>query len=59
MTEDDHKSYYKNNTCHICKRKILEDSDKVRDHDHVTGKFMGPAHNKCNLKRNNKITRYL
>ena len=32
----------------ICKREL--NTDKVRDHCHVTGNFRGAAHNKCNLK---------
>ena len=32
----------------ICKQEL--NTDKVRDHCHVTGKFRGAAHNKCNLK---------
>ena len=39
---------------HICKRCINEENDKMRDHDHLTGKFVGVTHNKCELKRNNK-----
>ena len=33
--------------CHICKKKL--GTDRVRDHDHLTGKFRGAAHNECNL----------
>ena len=29
------------------KKKI--ESDKVRDHCHLTGKYTGPAHTKCNV----------
>ena len=36
-------------TCHICKRTIKPGEKKVADHDHLTGRFRGPAHNKCNL----------
>ena len=37
-------------SCHICHKQFLPDnSDKVRDHDHVTGEFRGAAHNNCNL----------
>ncbi|XP_059217627.1 uncharacterized protein LOC131994766 [Stomoxys calcitrans] len=34
--------------CHVCEK--LLGSDRVRDHCHITGKYRGPAHNKCNLE---------
>ena len=35
---------------HICMKELGPDlSDRVRDHDHVTGKFRGAAHKTCNL----------
>jgi DNA polymerase type B, organellar and viral len=37
--------------CHICEEFFLEDSVRVRDHCHLTGQFMGAAHQSCNLKR--------
>ena len=40
---------YKASTyCHICEDEQL--NDKVADHCHLTGKFRGAAHNKCNLE---------
>ena len=40
--------------CHNKKRPFKSDDDdwrKVRDHDHVTGYYIGPAHNLCNKRR--------
>ena len=34
--------------CHLCERPLTDD-DKVRNHCHLTGKFLGAAHNSCNL----------
>ena len=47
MTRDELDKYEKSNTCHICEKAI--DNDKVIDHDHLTGKFVGAAHQSCNL----------
>ena len=33
--------------CWICKQEL--NTDKVRDHCHVTGKFRGASHSKCNI----------
>ena len=34
--------------CWICRGEL--GPDKVRDHCHLTGRYRGPAHNRCNLK---------
>lgn len=39
--------------CHIC-QKPIGDKVKVRDHDHITGKYRGCAHQDCNVKFNYK-----
>ena len=37
--------------CHICEKIFKpEDDDKVSDHCHITGKYRGAAHSKCNLE---------
>ena len=37
--------------CYMCSGSFTTTDYKVRDHDHQNGKFLGAAHNSCNLKR--------
>lgn len=36
--------------CHICESHCKENEKRVRGHCHLTGKYGGAAHNKCNLQ---------
>ncbi|EFA08493.1 hypothetical protein TcasGA2_TC006145 [Tribolium castaneum] len=50
------RSYKESNICHICNKTIESDQIKVRDHNHLTGKFRGPAHQRCNLNYQDSYT---
>ena len=44
MTEEEQQQQFESsNTCWICETLIDDDSEKVRDHCHITGKFRGPG----------------
>ena len=45
MREEDEEDFINNNICRFCEKNI--ESDKIRDHCHLTGEYRGPAHNKC------------
>ena len=47
MINEDEEVYNNSRICWICKEEL--NTDKVRDHCHVTGKFTEAAHNKCNI----------
>ena len=47
MTGADKESFAASTHCHICGDALS--GDKVRDHDHLTGRYRGAAHNQCNL----------
>ena len=46
MTEEDVEDYGIDNICRFCETDI--EYDKNRDHCHLTDKYRGPAHSKCN-----------
>ena len=47
ISEEKEKQFQSGNTCWIC--EIIEnDSEKVRDPCHITGKFRGADHWSCN-----------
>lgn len=49
LTDEEKSDFEKSNICHICD-KIIEPSEvKVHDHDHLTSKYLGPAHGICNV----------
>ena len=47
MIEEGEEDFKNNSVCRFCE-KIIE-SDKIRDHCHLTGDYMGPALSKCNI----------
>ena len=55
LTDEEQEHFQQSKECHICKMG-LEEETKVRDHCHFTGKFIGPAHAFCNLKRRQKYS---
>ena len=46
--------FNQSDSCHICGIKYKPCDIKVRDHCHITGKYRGSAHQKCNI--NYKLT---
>ena len=51
MSNNDIDDFNTRRCCYICCRQFFKETDKYKDHDHVTGKYLGAACNACNLKR--------
>jgi len=49
ITDAEEIEFNNSTLCHICEKELFD--DRVRDHCHLTGKYIGPAHNACNLNR--------
>ena len=49
LTPDEENRFKKARFCWMCHKHLGK--DKVRDHCHTTGAFMGAAHTRCNLLR--------
>lgn len=55
MTEEDEVSFKNATDCHLCRKPLGE--DRVRNHDHLSGEYIGPAHNVCNI--NYKVPQHI
>ena len=56
-TQEDEENYRNNNICRFCEKHI--ESDKVRYHCHLTAKYRGPAHSKCNFNVSQKQSNFV
>ena len=57
MTQEDEEKYKNNNICRFCEKNV--ESDKVRDHCHLTGKYRGPSHNVCTINVKQKDSNFI
>ncbi|MFM2392193.1 MAG: hypothetical protein RLZZ546_170 [Bacteroidota bacterium] len=69
LTNEEEENHQKATVCYLCndpfsnkityteKGKERKEFSKVRDHCHLTGKYRGAAHSKCNLK--NRYPRFI
>ena len=55
MPAEDEERLQSSNKCWICNKLFDVGDDKVRDHDHIIGKYRGSAHWSCNI--NLKLTK--
>ena len=55
LTPEEEYRYYRARVCYLCSKRF--EKDKVRDHDHYTGKYRGAACNQCNL--NYKVPNFI
>ena len=61
MSVEDEKRFQSRNKCWICNKLFTDEDKKVRDHDHITGRYRGSPHSDCNinLKLAKEILKYL
>lgn len=59
ITEEEEHEFQNAILCHLCKEPFVKENikDKVRNHCHLTGKYLGAAHYVCNL--NYKVPRHI
>jgi len=49
LVEEQLRDYDSATLCYLCGNAFTHDNIKVRDHDHLTGLYRGPACNRCNI----------
>ena len=49
LTQEQWREYNNATNCSICAKPLKSADKKVRDHNHLTSEYRGPAHNACSL----------
>ena len=49
ITPEEEESFKLAEECWLCEQPFTEYEQPVRDHDHLTGRYRGAAHNTCNI----------
>ena len=57
ITPEEEESFKLAEECWLCEEPFTK--DKVRDHDHLTGKYRGAAHNICNINVKQKSSSFV
>ena len=50
MTDEQKHKHKQNTKCEKCKFEYTKENNKVRHHDHITGKYISSICNNCNLQ---------
>ncbi len=51
LSAQQESEFEQTDVCHICSKVFDTNGKKVRDHCHISGKYLGAAHNICNMRR--------
>ena len=57
ITPREEDSFQQSKVCWLCEARLGD--DKVRHHDHLTGKYRRAAHSKCNIKVKQKQSSFV
>ncbi|XP_071578598.1 uncharacterized protein [Temnothorax nylanderi] len=53
LTEDEKLEFRRATHCHVCRKPFQPEDKRMRDHCHLTGRYRGPTHSRCNLNYRN------
>ena len=57
MSQEEEVQFEQAEECWLCENPL--DDTKVRDHDHLTGKYRGAAHNICNIQSQQRSSSFV
>ena len=57
MSQEEEVQFEQAEECWLCEATLGD--DKVRDHDHLTGKYRGAAHNICNIQSQQRSSSFV